>query len=116
MAKAREVHLVGSIPLADTEDVFGTVAQTLGEKASRIPDGETRLRAQSCGSSARSHFFLGHPQLEIVEPDSERAGAFGPARIGLQGMYSPTMAGFYQGKARLRTGVSSCRDATAGSS
>ncbi len=34
-------HLVGSVPLPDTETVFRTVAGQLGNRLKRIPDGET---------------------------------------------------------------------------
>ena len=37
-------HLVGSVPLADPERVFRTVAAALGEHLARIPDGETGAR------------------------------------------------------------------------
>src|SRR2546428_3687264 len=38
------VHLVGSVPLADAETVFRTVAATVGPYLRRIPDGETGER------------------------------------------------------------------------
>ena len=38
------VHLVGSIPLADAETVFRTLAGALGPHLARIPDGETGIR------------------------------------------------------------------------
>jgi hypothetical protein len=38
------VHLVGSVPLADAETVFRTVAESLGPTVRRIPDGETGVR------------------------------------------------------------------------
>jgi hypothetical protein len=37
-------HLVGSVPLADAETVFRTVAAALGRHLDRIPDGETGVR------------------------------------------------------------------------
>lgn len=43
--KMTSVHLVGSIPLADAESVFKSVAQTLGKHVKRIPDGETGDRS-----------------------------------------------------------------------
>jgi methionine synthase II (cobalamin-independent) len=39
------VHLVGSIPLGSSEEVFRTVAGHLGDRVDRIPDGETGPRA-----------------------------------------------------------------------
>ena len=41
----RHVHLVGSVPLADTETVFRTVSAALGPRLKRIPDGETGERS-----------------------------------------------------------------------
>jgi hypothetical protein len=41
---ANGAHLVGSVPLADEVEVFGTVAATLGQRVRRIPDGETGPR------------------------------------------------------------------------
>jgi len=38
------VHLVGSVPLPSTDDVFRTLAGTLGDVLSRVPDGETGER------------------------------------------------------------------------
>jgi hypothetical protein len=38
------VHLVGSVPLPSTDDVFRTLAGTLGDLLSRVPDGETGER------------------------------------------------------------------------
>ena len=45
-AHARRVHLVGSIPLADSESVFRSVGAALGEHLQRIPDGETGARSR----------------------------------------------------------------------
>ncbi|MFG2072258.1 hypothetical protein [Nonomuraea maritima] len=39
------VHLVGSVPLHDAEQVFRTVSARLGDNLRRIPDGETDGRA-----------------------------------------------------------------------
>ena len=41
----RRVHLVGSIPLGSSREVFRAVSRTLGPLAKRIPDGETGDRA-----------------------------------------------------------------------
>ena len=40
-----DVHLVGSVPLANAEQVFSTVSAALGRKVKRIPDGETGARS-----------------------------------------------------------------------
>lgn len=42
----RTAHLVGSIPLPDTETVFRTVSEALGPCLRRIPDGETGDRSR----------------------------------------------------------------------
>ncbi len=42
--KANGVHLVGSIPLSSTEEVFRTVCKTLPGRFKRLPDGETGSR------------------------------------------------------------------------
>lgn len=41
---SRNVHLVGSVPLANAHDVFVTVSAALGPRLLRIPDGETGER------------------------------------------------------------------------
>jgi hypothetical protein len=42
---ARNVHLVGSVPLANAEAVFETVSAALGARITRLPDGETGARS-----------------------------------------------------------------------
>ena len=42
---ARNIHLVGSVPLANAREVFTTVAAALGPRLLRIPDGETGERS-----------------------------------------------------------------------
>src|SRR5215510_10924044 len=42
---ARGVHLVGSVPMANAQEVFGTVSRTLGPRITRLPDGETGERS-----------------------------------------------------------------------
>lgn len=43
---SRKVHLVGSVNLGSAEEVFTTASRILGERVSRLPDGETGARAQ----------------------------------------------------------------------
>jgi hypothetical protein len=45
VSEPRKVHLVGSVPLADAQDVFSTVSAALGDRLPRIPDGETGPRS-----------------------------------------------------------------------
>lgn len=41
---SRNVHLVGSVPMANAEDVFASVGAALGRLVKRMPDGETGER------------------------------------------------------------------------
>jgi len=56
-------HLVGSVPLADTEAVFRTVAGALGAYLSRIPDGETGERRRWI--FFQSVMLKNHPAMEV---------------------------------------------------
>jgi hypothetical protein len=42
---SRNVHLVGSVPMADAQKVFENVSAALGTRIKRIPDGETGERS-----------------------------------------------------------------------
>jgi SAM-dependent methyltransferase len=60
------VHLVGSVPLASSEEVFRTAAGGLGDRLRRIPDGETGPRSdwivwQYPVLSAQPQFEVGPP-------------------------------------------------------
>ena len=63
-------HLVGSVPLADSETVFRTVAGALGPQLRRIPDGETGERIRWIWF--QREILLNHPDMEI----DEEAGLF----------------------------------------
>jgi hypothetical protein len=63
MQAGERLHLIGSIPLGSSEEVFRTLAKELGSHLSRIPDGET-------GERSRWVYFQGlmlraHPDMEI---------------------------------------------------
>lgn len=60
------VHVVGSVPLSGAEDVFRTVAGTLGPYLHRLPDGETGPRQLWIGMI--SAMLNKHPAFEI-DPD-----------------------------------------------
>ena len=69
MPNNRTVHLVGSIPLPDSETVFRTVCQALGASIKRIPDGETGDRSRWIWF--QRNMLENHPDMEIdasVEP------------------------------------------------
>ncbi len=56
-------HLIGSIPLADAETVFRTVAATLSPCVRRIPDGETGERIRWI--YFQRQMLSNHPAMEI---------------------------------------------------
>ncbi len=63
MQPRERLHLIGSIPLATSEEVFRTLARELGPHLGRMPDGET-------GERSRWVYFQGvmlraHPDMEI---------------------------------------------------
>jgi hypothetical protein len=63
MQTGERLHLIGSIPLGSSEEVFRTLARELGSHLSRMPDGET-------GERSRWVYFQGqmlraHPDMEI---------------------------------------------------
>ncbi|MCH7736335.1 MAG: hypothetical protein IH872_02930 [Chloroflexi bacterium] len=69
MPSSRTVHLVGSIPLPDSETVFRTVCQALGSSVRRIPDGETGDRIRWIWF--QRNMLENHPDMELdssVEP------------------------------------------------
>lgn len=62
-------HLVGSVPLANTEEVFRTTSAILGERLHRIPDGETGVRTNWIGWQLA--FFENNPAFEkLPAPDA----------------------------------------------
>ena len=58
-------HLVGSVPLADSETVFRTVGGALGPHLRRIPDGETGERIRWIWF--QREMLMNHADLEIDE-------------------------------------------------
>lgn len=61
------IHIVGSVPLADAETVFTTLADAVGPKLPRLPDGETGDRLNWI--SWLAGLFDAHPGFERVERD-----------------------------------------------
>ncbi len=64
-ANSSFAHLVGSVPLADSETVFRTATGALGSSLRRIPDGETGERIRWIWF--QREMLLSHPDLEIDE-------------------------------------------------
>lgn len=65
MATSRSIHLVGSIGLPDTETVFRTLSDTVGDRAPRYPDGETGERHYWIRWQRK--VFDEHPDIVLVE-------------------------------------------------
>ncbi len=66
------VHLVGSVPLADAEAVFRTASAIVGDRLKRIPDGETGVRTNWIGW--QTMVFMQTPSLELVPQDDAYSG------------------------------------------
>jgi hypothetical protein len=66
VTRPRGAALVGSVPLASSEEVFRAAATTLGGHLRRIPDGETGAR--STWIAWQGQFFAANPAFEVEEP------------------------------------------------
>jgi ubiquinone/menaquinone biosynthesis C-methylase UbiE len=107
---ARGVHLVGSVPLESAEAVFRTVADALGDRVRRIPDGETGPRSDWI--VWQLPIFTARPELEIVPPapDSWRplprvrlADGCEPGRVRFESLgYAEAAIASYRTFARLK--------------
>jgi len=75
MPAAGRAHLVGSIPLPDSESVFRVAAGALGARLRRIPDGETGVRSRWNSWTAPSYERT--RGLELVPPPE---GSYTPWR------------------------------------
>ena len=76
------LHLVGSIPLRDSAEVFSTVGRLLGPKLARIPDGETGPRLRWLGWL--EPVFANNPAFESMNKKgqmSAQSGAYTKYRI-----------------------------------
>jgi hypothetical protein len=63
----RNVHLVGSVPLADRDAVFRATGEILGERLKRYPDGETGDRGNWV--QWQRHLVVGNPQFVLTSDD-----------------------------------------------
>ena len=59
------VHLVGSVPLSDSLEVFRTAGSILGDRLLRMPDGEIGVRSNWIGWQFA--VFYDNPIFETVE-------------------------------------------------
>lgn len=67
--KPHGAHLVGSVPLANAEEVFRIASSILGDRLHRIPDGETGVRTNWIGWQVA--FFERNPAFELILPEPE---------------------------------------------
>jgi hypothetical protein len=65
--RPRGVHLLGSVPLGDAEEVYRTVCPVLGPYLRRLPDGETDERRHWV--QAQLPVLLAQPQFEAALPN-----------------------------------------------
>ena len=80
----RGVHLCGSVPLSDSDEVFRVVGEELGQHVRRIPDGETGERAGWIGWLAPMFW-----QIEGLEQRHPPQAQYSPRCIGLSSGYAP---------------------------
>lgn len=76
--RPRGAHLVGSVPLADSESVLREATSRLGNHLRRVPDGETGIRTNWI--QWQFPLLMEVPEFESAD---ERPGAFG-ARMQLR--------------------------------
>ena len=65
MATPTGVHLVRSVPLSDSSEVFRTAGSILGDRLLLMPDGETGVRSNWIG--CQFAVFYDNPIFETVE-------------------------------------------------
>lgn len=73
------VHLVGSVPLRDAEEVFRSASETLSGRLRRIPDGETGVRGNWIGWQIE--FLKRSAQVEVQPRDPSRYSALPLVRL-----------------------------------
>ena len=73
------VHLVGSVPLGSAEEVFRTVADAIGDRLRRMPDGETGARSDWI--VWQYPLFSSRPQFEIGPPGASSYRALPQLRL-----------------------------------
>jgi len=64
--RGQGVHFVGTIPLADAEQVFRTTTELLGDRLRRLPDGET---TRSGWVASQVPVLARHPDIVHVVVD-----------------------------------------------
>lgn len=92
---SRSVHLVGSVPMASTDEVFVKVSEALGPYLKRLPDGETGQRLNWVGHLEK--VFAANPALERTDE---------VFRI------HPTATGWYRYRLKKGKRIETCAPAT----
>ena len=96
MENAREVLLVGSVPLGSAEAVFTTCAAALGPKIKRLPDGETGPRTNwiawqrpllAANPALRQLPTAGPFPVFVLNPTHAGPVEFGPLGIRFVSLY-----------------------------
>ena len=59
----QSIHLVGSVPLANSAEVFGTICDAFGPHVRRVPDGETGIRTRWI--SFQRDMLMAHPAVTL---------------------------------------------------
>ena len=77
------VHLVGSVPLRSADEVFRMLAERLGDRVRRLPDGETGPRADWI--VWQYPVLSSRPQFEVAPPDPGSYRALPRLRLGSAG-------------------------------
>jgi len=75
---ARDIYLVGSVPMADARTVFESVSEAFGPRIRRIPDGETGERLNWV--FWQEALFAQHPAFERSDKDFQLHATSGKAR------------------------------------
>lgn len=75
---ARDVYLVGSVPMANARTVFETASEVFGLRIKRIPDGETGERLNWV--FWQESLFANHPAFERSDKDFQLHSTSGKAR------------------------------------
>ncbi len=73
------VHLVGSVPLANADEVFATVGAAIGDRLRRIPDGETGPRSDWI--VWQYPVLSSRPQFEVAPPAPDHYRALPRLRV-----------------------------------
>ncbi len=89
--KPKGVHLVGSIPLKDSAEVFQALSASLGARLRRIPDGETGDR--SGWIRWQLQVFVDHPMFELATADPDSYTAQGQYRLRPEAASDPLTFG-----------------------